>query len=465
MKDKTDNNELNDFSLENITSRVRARAETNPALFTLTGSTITSTKPIDMNSQNISGVADPKQNSDAVSLGYLQSNYVSKTDPNSGYLSTQGGTMSGNINMNGNSIINVKMPEQSETLRSLNPSAAATVGYVMSTADTVTNNPQINEAVQKISDVSGKVSIIEAALGIPPSQEKPPEEEQPPVEEPAPDTSLFVKISGSTMSGDLDMTNHTVKNVKTPTDSNPKDAANVEYVQSKITTPQIGFLGNTITGQTQVTDYFNWKTTTSPPLPLAPSQATPAVPVSDPDGSPTTPAPNVPKPVLPQPIRMDSTPGSQPGADEPDGTEEPTKTDNVTSTPISDKYLKIEESDTQTIKVLCPGILILSATANWSGNTAANISVILNPSTQETERSRLDNKTAESDTVVYTVSALQSGQNLFFQMPVQQPSDLKLKLNSTTNGTPARAGAKNLNASSWSWQTTLLPSNFQTASI
>ncbi|WP_366223800.1 hypothetical protein [Chlamydia buteonis] len=459
MKDKTDNNELNDFSLENITSRVRARAETNPALFTLTGSTITSTKPIDMNSQNISGVANPKQNSDAVSLGYLQSNYVSKTDPNSGYLSTQGGTMSGNINMNGNSIINVKMPEQSGTLRSLNPSAAATVGYVMETANTVTNNQEINDAVQKISDVSGKVSIIEAALGIPPSQEKPPEEEQPPVEEPAPDTSLFVKISGSTMSGDLDMTNHTVKNVKTPTGSNPKDAANVEYVQSKITTPQIGFLGNTITGQTQVTNYFNWKTTTSPPPLPVPSQAAPAAPVSDPDGSPTTPAPNVPKPALPQPIRMDSPPSSQPGAD---GTAEPTKTDNVTSTPISDKYLSIEDSNPTVIKVKSSGILILSATANWSGNTAANISVILNPSTQETERSRLDNKTAESENVVYTVSALQSGQNLFFQMPVQQPSDLKLKLNSTTNGTPARAETKNLDVSSWSWQTTLLPSSFPT---
>lgn len=93
MKDKTDNKVNDDFSLENIQSRVRAKVETNPALFTLTGSTITSTKPIDMNNQNISGLAAPKQNSDAVSLDYLQSNYVSKTDPNSGYLSTKGGTM------------------------------------------------------------------------------------------------------------------------------------------------------------------------------------------------------------------------------------------------------------------------------------------------------------------------------------------------------------------------------------
>ncbi|WP_041460223.1 hypothetical protein [Chlamydia psittaci] len=456
MKDKTDNNELNDFSLENITSRVRARAETNPALFTLTGSTITSAKPIDMNSQNISGVADPKQNSDAVSLGYLQSNYVSKTDPNSGYLSTQGGTMSGDINMSGNSIINVKMPEQSGTLRSLNLSAAATVGYVMETANTVTNNPKINEAVQKISDVSGKVSIIEAALGIPPSQETPPEEVPPESEEPTPDTSLFVKISGSTMSGDLDMTNHTVKNVKTPKDTDTKNAANVEYVQSKITTPQIGFLGNTITGQTQVTDYFNWKTKTPPTLTsTSTTPSSPSEPVLDPDQAPATPSPNVPKP-----IRMDSDPGSEPRAGE---TTTPTQPDNIITTPISDKYLKVEESDAQTMKVLCSGILTLSATANWSGNTFANISVILNPSTQTTENSGSTSRTVTNDTVVYTVSALQSGQNLFFQMPVQQPSDLKLKLNSTTNGTTTlTTGSNNLQVTDWSWQTTLLPSNFLT---
>ncbi len=458
MKDKTDNKVHDDFSLENIKSRVRAKVETNRALFTLTGSTITSTKPIDMNSQNISGLAAPKQNSDAVSLDYLQSNYVSKTDPNSGYLSTKGGTMSGNINMGGNSITNVKMPDAKE-LKALDQSAAATVGYVMQMADTVTNNSEINTAVTKLSDISSKVSVIEAALGIPPSQEAPPEGEEP--EEPAPDTSLFVRISGSTMSGDLDMGSHAVKNIKTPSDSNPKDAANVEYVQSKITTPQIGFLGNTITGSTSVTDYFDWKTPTPPPPPPAPapSPAAPVSPVSDPDESPVTPSPSVPKPVLPAPIRMET---SQGGASGVEGPKEPEKTDNVNSTPISDKYLKIEESDTKTIKVLCTGILILSVTANWSEGTSANISVILNPSATGTDSSEPASRTSKTDTAVYTVSAV-SGQNLFFQIPVQKPSDLKLKLNSTTNGTPARASKASLTLSSWSWQTTLLPSIFPEA--
>ncbi|CAG9046626.1 hypothetical protein NVRI1_00990 [Chlamydia abortus] len=455
MKDKTDNKAHDDFSLENIKSRIRAKAETNPALFTLTGSTITSAKPIDMNKQNISGLAAPKQNSDAVSLDYLQSNYVSKSDPDSGYLSTKGGTMSGNINMGGNSITNVKMPEATVELKSLDQSAAATVGYVMQMAETVTNNPEINDAVTKLSGISSKVSVIEAALGIPPSQEAPPEGEEPEPEEPAPDTSLFLSISGSTMSGDLDMNNHAVKNVKTPLDTNPKDAANVEYVQSKISTPQIGFLGNTISTETTVTNYFDWKTsTTTPP---APPPASSASPVVNPDESPTTPLPNVPKPVLLAPIRMEAAEGGAAA----EGSPGQTPNDNVNSTPISDQYLKIEESDTKTIKVLSSGILTLSATATWSGDTSANISVILNPSAKALEGTESTSRTTNSDTVVYTVSALQSGQNMFFQIPVQKPSDLKLKLNSTSNGTPAsRAETANLKLSSWSWQMTLLPSSF-----
>ncbi|SFW07978.1 Uncharacterised protein [Chlamydia abortus] len=455
MKDKTDNKAHDDFSLENIKSRIRAKAETNPALFTLTGSTITSAKPIDMNKQNISDLAAPKQNSDAVSLDYLQSNYVSKSDPDSGYLSTKGGTMSGNINMGGNSITNVKMPDAKE-LKSLDQSAAATVGYVMQMANTVTNNSEISDAVSKLSGISSKVSVIEAALGIPPSQENPPEEEVPEPEEPAPDTSLFVSISGSTMSGDLNMDNHAVKNVKTPLDTDLKDAANVEYVQSKISTPQIRFLGNTISTETTVTDHFEWKTSTPPPPP-APPPAAPASPVVNPDKSPTTPLPNVPKPVLPAPIRMEA---AESGAAGGEGSPEQTQPDNVNSTPISDKYLKIEDSNAKTIKVLSSGILTLSVTATWSGDTSANISVILNPSPKTPEGTELISRTASSETVVYTVSALQSGQNMFFQIPVQEPSDLKLKLNSITNGTPPPEKTKMLKLSSWSWQTTLLPSIF-----
>ncbi|WP_375793318.1 hypothetical protein O1W69_04235 [Chlamydia sp. 12-01] len=481
MKDKTDNNETEDLSF-NTNSRTRAKADPNPALFTLTGTTITSTKTINMNNQNIIGLPAPRQDSDAVSLDYLKSNYVSKTDPNSGYLPTTGGTMTGNIDMSGHSIINIKMPEKPTGSNTLDPSAAATVQYVTDTANKVTNNPDINNAIQQISSVSSQISTIEAALGITPSNPDDPDTQPPP------DTSQFVRISGSTMSGNLDMSQHTVNNLKTPTDAETKDAANVEYVQSKITTPQIGILGNTIEGSTTtVTDYFNWKVPPpQPPAPPAPTPAVPQPPAPAPAPAPApSPAPTPPKPTTPPFVPLPPPGPTQPPTCPPPyvppkpravaasststgPTTTPTvtpKTDKIMTTPVTEKYLKIDDSDSKIMKILSTGILTLSVTANWTGGTTANISVILNPSTTTTSGSSSGSNSSaipsNTDTVIYSVSALSSGQNLFCQIPIEAPSDLKLKFTPpTTGGSGGGSGSTSLDISSWSWQATLLPSTF-----
>ncbi|AAP05163.1 hypothetical protein [Chlamydia caviae] len=504
MKDKIDNNESEELSLINA-ARKQTKAGPDPALFTVTTTSITSTKAINMNNQNITGLPEPRNDSDAVSLDYLKSNYVSKSDPLSGYLATTGGSMTGNIDMSGHSIINISMPT-TQGSTDLNPSAAATVKYVMDTANTVTNNSQINDAVQKITEVSAKVTTIEEALGMKSDDDDADDPDAPP----PPDTSLFVKIEGSTMSGNLDMSLHTVTGLKTPSDSDTKDAANVEYVQSKITTPQIGLLGNTISTQTTVTGEFDWKTAPTPPTPVPPA---PPAPAPQPSPTPAVPTPSLPQPSLPKRIKMGSditaaspttttTPKTTPTPTTTPPTTTPTTTDVIVTTPVTDQYLKIEDSDTKTIKVLAPGILTLSVTANWSGGTNANISVILNPSTpagggsgsagggsssgggsggtpsngsgggtspsaptsvrssSNSSSSSSGNTSTTTDTTVYTVSALSSGQNLFCQIPVEKPSDLKLKFNPPTTGSSNTGN--DLTVTSWSWQVTLLPSTFAT---
>ncbi|BAE81362.1 hypothetical protein [Chlamydia felis Fe/C-56] len=491
MKDKINNKENEDSISINMGSRAQLRATPDPALFTLTKTGITSTKPINMSNQNITGLANPQKDSDAVSLDYLQSNYVSKTDPNSGYLQTKGGTMSGDINMGGHSVTNITIPNTNGANGTLDPSSAATVQYVMDTADKVTNNPEINKALEKISAISTKVSTIEAALGIVQAQDPVPPPTQPsspttrisispasstqmmrirrcnktstsslrtgnntatppqtdtstdPTQE---DTSQFVRITGSSMSGDLDMSQHTVKNIRTPGDSDTKDAANVEYLQSKITTPQIGLLGNTINTTTTVTDDFDWKSSsTTPPVPPAPSPSQPITTLTEPTPHFLTSTTTTTTPT--------TSPTTTPTT--------PQKTDNMITTPVTDKYLKIDDSDSKVIKVLAPGITTLSVTANWDGDTAANISVILNPSTTRTTNG---NTTTANDTTVYNVLALKSGQNLFCQIPVTQPSDLKLKFTPPTTGGGSGGGTGNnsLTVTSWSWQVTLLPSIFPT---
>lgn len=72
----------------------------------------------------------------------------------------------------------------------------------------------------------------------------------------------------------------------------------------------------------------------------------------NPDESPTTRLPNVPKPVLPAPIRMEAAQG---GEAEGEVSPEQTPTDNVNSTPISDQYLSIDDSDSTVIKVKALG--------------------------------------------------------------------------------------------------------------
>lgn len=399
MKNNTENNKI--YQSNPFTRNTRT---TTSAIFTVTSSGISSSQSINMNNQNISGLGTPSKNSDAVSLDYLQSNFVAKNDPNSGYLPTTGGTLQGNINMGGNTITNLTMsssPQDSE---------AVTFKYLSDKVNEVTNNQKLNEAVTQMTSALDTMSNIEAALGI--VTEDP---NNPGTLPPA--NPKFISVNGGTMNGDLNMSNHTITGIATPTDTDTQNAVNVEYVQTKTTLPKVGILGNTVTTSATSSNYLNWKEPSTTP----------------------TPSPS------PTPPSSSTTPSS-----------------SLITTPNSETYLKIEDSDTTSMKILGAGILTLCFSVTSTSQDKSNISVILNPDNTSGSGGGAGSS-GSTDTVVYEVSALASGQSVCCQIPVQTAnSTLKIKDNGNSTGGGSTGGGSSGTAtiSSWSWQVTLLPATF-----
>ncbi|WP_284442475.1 phage tail protein [Chlamydia gallinacea] len=399
MKNNTENNKI--YQSNPFTRNTRT---TTSAIFTVTSSGISSSQSINMNNQNISGLGTPSKSSDAVSLDYLQSNFVAKNDPNSGYLPTTGGTLQGNINMGGNTITNLTMSSSPQN------SEAVTFKYLSDKVNEVTNNQKLNEAVNQMNSALNTMSNIEAALGI--VTEDPNNPGSLPTANPK-----FISVNGGTMNGDLNMSNHTVTGIATPTDTDTQNAVNVEYVQSKTTLPKVGILGNTVTTSATSSNYLNWKEPSTTP----------------------TPSPS------PTPPSSSTTPSS-----------------SLITTPNSETYLKIEDSDTTSMKILGAGILTLCFSVTSTSQDKSNISVILNPDNTSGSGGGTGSS-GSTDTVVYEVSALASGQSVCCQIPVQTAnSTLKIKDNgnSTGGGSPGGGSSGTSNISSWSYQVTLLPSTF-----
>ncbi|WP_348663968.1 hypothetical protein [Chlamydia vaughanii] len=471
MKDKKNNNDILSVDLRKGDARAAA---VNTAMFSLTDSTITSTRPVNMSSQNITGLADPTKGTDAVSLTYLESNYVKKNDPQSGYLPTTGGIMTGNIDMSTHKIINLGIstatpptgstvtPPAGSNPGTPDPTTAVNVQYVQDMANQASNNPGLNEALNKITGVTNRVDNIEDALGIVKSDSS-----NPGTTPPAPKNPQFVATAGATMSGDLKMSNHTITGLGTPEGTDTSSAVNVEYVQRNITTPPIGFLSSNITNSTTVTDYFSWEDQTpvppAPPPPAPPQPSpTPSVPGPAPtirlpeSASPTTTPTNPSQPTGPtSPIPpTTTTPGTTPPPTNPPSVPTPAP---VITTPITKKYLEIDSSDKKIMNILGVGILTLCFSITWTGDTKEHISVILN---QTPTSGGSSGGTAAADTVVYDLSALTSGQQVCCQIPVTDLNS-KLKLKFTQQTTPP-SGSSSLTVTSWSWQATLLPALFTT---
>lgn len=239
---------------------------------------IESTPGIVKHNQLITQSENPTDPTDAVTFKYLKENYTKENDPNPGFLPTTGGTMTGDIDMQGNNVTDIVMYTNGQQ----NPTddSAVTIGYLNEKADEIKSNDQITTAVAGLSNINSQISTLHQLLGI--------------AEDPDTVTNPdLLKTSGGTVYEDIDMSSNTVSDLGTPTNKDTKSAINVEFVQAKITSPQMAFLKNNDTNLSNITvsEYFNWlqdptQAPTPDPAPTTPENSnTPNNPPSPSNGA------------------------------------------------------------------------------------------------------------------------------------------------------------------------------------
>lgn len=310
---------------------------------------IESTPGIVKHNQPITQSENPTDPTDAVTFKYLKENYTKENDPNPGFLPTTGGTMTGDIDMQGNNVTDIVMYTNGQQ----NPTddSAVTIGYLNEKADEIKSNDQITTAVAGLSNINSQISTLHQLLGI--------------AEDPDTVTNPdLLKTSGGTVYEDIDMSSNTVSDLGTPTNKDTKSAINVEFVQAKITSPQMAFLKNNDTNLSNITvsEYFNWL--------QAPTQA------PTPDPTPTTPdnsnTPNNP----PSPSNGASpfirelaatTTGSTDTEITPaaEGTDLPNTTFSEKS-PLWEEFFSFSDSSRSEMVIQKTGILTFSMQGTWN---------------------------------------------------------------------------------------------------
>ncbi|AGT68548.1 hypothetical protein [Chlamydia trachomatis] len=310
---------------------------------------IESTPGIVKHNQLITQSENPTDPTDAVTFKYLKENYTKENDPNPGFLPTTGGTMTGDIDMQGNNVTDIVMYTNGQQ----NPTddSAVTIGYLNEKADEIKSNDQITTAVAGLSNINSQISTLHQLLGI--------------AEDPDTVTNPdLLKTSGGTVYEDIDMSSNTVSDLGTPTNKDTKSAINVEFVQAKITSPQMAFLKNNDTNLSNITvsEYFNWL--------QDPTQA------PTPDPAPTTPensnTPNNP----PSPSNGASsfirelaatTTGSTDTEITPaaEGTDLPNTTFSEKS-PLWEEFFSFSDSSRSEMVIQKTGILTFSMQGTWN---------------------------------------------------------------------------------------------------
>ncbi len=309
---------------------------------------IESTPGIIKNAKKITQSADPTDPSDAVTLKYLKDNYTKENDPNPGFLATTGGTMTGSIDMQGNNITDLAMYHPNGQQDPADHSAI-TINYVNEQADVIKTDNKITNAVTKLSDIDTQVATLNQLLGI--------------TDDPEADntTAEFLKTSGGTVYGNIDMSQNTVSDLGTPTNQDTKSAINVEFVQAKITSPQMAFLKNNDKKLSHVvSEYFDWLQDPNPVV------ENPAPDTSQPNaGTSTLPSnnPSSPSTTVTTSIRKYAATPSVATTPDPDPVT-PNTTFSETS-PLWEEFFSFSDSSRSAMVVQKTGLLTFSMQGSW----------------------------------------------------------------------------------------------------
>lgn len=484
-----------------IASTVFQRNTPADALLSVSSQQVASFTELSFHEQaKLTGVATPTRDTDAVPLQYLQTHYLSKNDPNPGYLPIKGGSMTGNINMGTHSIFNLKQPEapttpqpqesekpkdpreeadfenksaaeQDQEIATYNTklaeyqkkiddynaawqafySEAATVKYVKDIVEKITGNKDLDNAITSAEGVATKIDLAHKTLGIEITQ-------NPDAPAPTPDST-----TGAT-------TPTTPTETPTPpTETTDPDAPSYENLPSIITKSLFVLTqsDNTLADNLKMTNaqISNIKT------PAESGEDKYAANVEYLNSKLQQPKRAFVSNTLPTSSSNSNSSSITLNGHIPwistNGSSTTTEPDFKSS--LADKCLQATQDN---LKIKTPGLLVLSVRGTWNDTTSGGGSGT--PQTPETFPLSLtvtpdtngSGSSGSSTAATLTLSlTLHSGESVMLQLPITAPSNVKIAP-TTQSGSGGGGGGGNTtvpaNLSSWSWEAALFPTDVTT---
>lgn len=484
-----------------IASTVFQRNTPADALLSVGSQQVASFTPLSFHTPaKLTGVATPTRDTDVVPLQYLQTHYLSKNDPNPGYLPIQGGSMTGNINMGTHSIFNLKQPEapttpqpqdkdkpkdpreeagfenktaveQEQEIATYNTklaeyqkkiddynaawqafySEAATVKYVKDIVTEITSNKDLDKAITSATEVEKKIDLAHKTLGIEITQNPD-----------APDPTTISNTGASTTP------NPTGTTAPSTGPANP-DAPSYENLPSIIKSSLFVLTqsNNTLQNDLKMTNaqISNIKT------PAESGEDKYAANVEYLNKKLKQPKRAFISHTLPTPANSNSISisGHIPWLSATTGS---TTTEPDFKSSLADQCL---QADQDHLKIKTPGLLVLSVRGTWNGTTSGGgggatqtpgtlpLNLTVTPDTTSSGSGSSGSSTTTAATLTLPLT-LHSGESVMLQLPITETSKVKIETNTQSSGGSGGGSATApATLSSWSWEAALFPTDVTVA--